>query len=282
MGKERKEKGRKMKKNLCKGKFVVVEGPEGSGKSEQTALLARALRKEGCEIMETAEPTHGLFGKLVRALYGNHPDAKRSETVRTFFSDPAYRTMKDCMEYRHPIPEFHTLQAIGGEIAKGSFVRLPLFLQIGMMLDRFHHRIQQEIPQLERGITVISDRDFPSTLCYGKAAGLDYELLLRMHESILGERFILPDIIFLITVPVEVGIARTLAKQNGKQELHDHAEFQRLVQKAYRVFAGDPRFSPYTKIVEVDGTGPIEDVHKTILRHAEQSLNPELAVKTLA
>lgn len=50
------------------GRFVVLEGGDGSGKSTQCAALARALRRRGVEVVETREPGGTGLGTAVRAL----------------------------------------------------------------------------------------------------------------------------------------------------------------------------------------------------------------------
>jgi dTMP kinase len=57
------------------GRFVVVEGGEGSGKSTQVALLARRLRDAGREVVETFEPGATALGARVRDLLLHGPDA---------------------------------------------------------------------------------------------------------------------------------------------------------------------------------------------------------------
>jgi len=48
-------------------KFVVFEGPDGSGQTTQVKLLADYLRKKGFEVFETKEPTNETaVGKLIR------------------------------------------------------------------------------------------------------------------------------------------------------------------------------------------------------------------------
>ncbi len=49
-----------------KGKFIVLEGPDGSGTTTQSALLAERLKKEGYEVVLTAEPTGSPIGKFIR------------------------------------------------------------------------------------------------------------------------------------------------------------------------------------------------------------------------
>lgn len=60
----------------ARGRFIALEGIDGSGKSTQTALLAEALRATGVEVMATREPGGTALGEAVRALLldrENHP-----------------------------------------------------------------------------------------------------------------------------------------------------------------------------------------------------------------
>ena len=59
-----------------KGKFIVIDGTDGSGKATQTKLLVEGLRKEGREVMELDFPQYGnpsaLFvEKYLRGEYGS-------------------------------------------------------------------------------------------------------------------------------------------------------------------------------------------------------------------
>jgi dTMP kinase len=49
-----------------RGRFIVFEGIDGSGKSTTLATVAAALRKEGREIVETREETTGETGQWVK------------------------------------------------------------------------------------------------------------------------------------------------------------------------------------------------------------------------
>jgi len=46
-----------MIKNNYPGKFIVIEGLDGSGKSTQVGLLVNFLKKQGKDVLETKEPT---------------------------------------------------------------------------------------------------------------------------------------------------------------------------------------------------------------------------------
>ncbi|MDP3052903.1 MAG: dTMP kinase [bacterium] len=58
-----------MRKNPYKGKFIVFEGLDGSGKSVQMELLDRFLKKGGFDVVLTKEPTmDSRAGKTIRLV----------------------------------------------------------------------------------------------------------------------------------------------------------------------------------------------------------------------
>lgn len=50
------------------GKYIVVEGPDFSGKDTQCRLLIRALEEEGHKVLFIREPGTGWFGDNVRSI----------------------------------------------------------------------------------------------------------------------------------------------------------------------------------------------------------------------
>ncbi len=61
------------KENTNRGRFIVFEGLDGSGKSTQIDLLCERLKKEGRSVVKTAEPTMLTTGGIIRdALAGNY------------------------------------------------------------------------------------------------------------------------------------------------------------------------------------------------------------------
>ncbi len=62
-----------MTKQIKKGRFIVFEGLDGSGKSTQIDLLCARLKNEGRNVVKTAEPTELTTGGIIRdALAGNY------------------------------------------------------------------------------------------------------------------------------------------------------------------------------------------------------------------
>lgn len=51
---------------MKKGRFIVLEGPDGSGTTTHSKLLAETLRSQGEEVVLTAEPTDSPIGKFIR------------------------------------------------------------------------------------------------------------------------------------------------------------------------------------------------------------------------
>ncbi len=51
--------------------FITFEGPDGSGKTNQVALLADYLRQEHYSVLITREPGGTLIGEQVRAILSN-------------------------------------------------------------------------------------------------------------------------------------------------------------------------------------------------------------------
>jgi dTMP kinase len=51
-----------------RGRFIVFEGIDGSGKSTQASLLVRRIEDLGIPVLLTAEPSDGPAGRIIRSL----------------------------------------------------------------------------------------------------------------------------------------------------------------------------------------------------------------------
>jgi dTMP kinase len=70
-----------------KGRFIVFEGIDGSGKTTQARLLAEALEREGRRVKLTAEPTDLPTGRALRDALGGRVSKSECEMAVLFVED---------------------------------------------------------------------------------------------------------------------------------------------------------------------------------------------------
>ena len=63
---------------MSKGIFIVLDGLDGSGKSEMVKLLGSYIssNNKDCNVLTTREPTDGKYGKEIRTILANEEDPK--------------------------------------------------------------------------------------------------------------------------------------------------------------------------------------------------------------
>jgi dTMP kinase len=66
-----------------RGKFIVLDGPDGCGKTTQVKLLAEHLKKKGVEVVTTHDPGGTAIGDKIRKLvkYGSKDIDVRTEVM---------------------------------------------------------------------------------------------------------------------------------------------------------------------------------------------------------
>ena len=70
-----------------RGKFIVFEGLDGSGKSTQLKLLGSRLAALGRKVRRTAEPTEGEIGVRIRAALSGAQPCSTAELAALFLAD---------------------------------------------------------------------------------------------------------------------------------------------------------------------------------------------------
>ena len=70
-----------------KGKFIVFEGTDGSGKTTQMKLLAEYLTARGIPVSMTHEPTTSPFGSLLRDCMSGRIDTDERTIAALFAAD---------------------------------------------------------------------------------------------------------------------------------------------------------------------------------------------------
>lgn len=78
-----------------KGKLIVLEGLDGSGKGTQIARLSEALRQQGQKVHTTAEPTNSVTGGLLRDALGGLVQRDAYELSALFLLDRIFHNVND-------------------------------------------------------------------------------------------------------------------------------------------------------------------------------------------
>ena len=100
------------------GLFVVIEGPDGVGKTTAATRLVRALRRRlGCRVAYTHEPTSSFFGRQGRHLAGQ--GATGDVLVDLFARDRA----------QHFERLIHPVLARGGCVVRDRYIPSSLVYQ---------------------------------------------------------------------------------------------------------------------------------------------------------
>ncbi len=71
---------------MARGRFIALEGLDGSGTTSQTRQLAIALRARGHTVLETREPTDGRMGRQIRALLADHEHVHDPHVIALLFA----------------------------------------------------------------------------------------------------------------------------------------------------------------------------------------------------
>jgi dTMP kinase len=187
-----------------RGRFIVLEGPDGAGTTTHSLRLVETLQAQGKDVLMTAEPTAGPIGTWVRSLI-------RSKTPMD-----------------------------------------PFAVQLLFCADRAAHASEVIVPALEKGITVISDRYWHSTVAYAEAQGLDTGPLLQLNK-----KFVQPDVVLFALPDIDVCLKRL--KKRDESDLFSAEELQRRIHAAYHRLATE-----HPDIAIIDTGGEKDDVARQI------------------
>ena len=94
---------------MSKGKLIVLEGLDGSGKATQAKLLAEKLTAEGRAVREVSFPNYASDSSALVKMYlagqfGEKPDDVNAYAASTFYSVDRYAGYKSCLLYTSPSP----------------------------------------------------------------------------------------------------------------------------------------------------------------------------------
>ena len=198
-----------MKENFA-GKFIVLDGPDGCGKSTQVRLLLDWLAGMGADAVSFRDPGTTRAGEKIRQIL---------------------------------------LEPSSGQLGTNVEVLLYMAARAQLWMELLG-------PALAAGKCVVIDRWLSSTCAYqGVAGGFGIERIIRMAESSL-ER-VWPDITIVLDVDLKTSRQR-LNRPLDRMESKGRAYHQ----KVREGFLDLCRFFEYCR--SVDGSGPVEDVHRRV------------------
>lgn len=197
-----------MFKNKYPGKFIAIEGLDGSGASTQTAKIADYFKNDKKSFWTTQEPTSSVIGGIIKS-------------------------------------------SLTGDWKMPS----PYSLQLLFAADRANHLDKDIIPRLAKGITVVTDRYFLSSLAYGS---LDIEDHGWLYD--INSQFILPDLTILLKVSAKTCLNRIKDSRSSLELFENEGKLQK-VWRAYELLS-----KKYPGIKVIDGEKPKEEVFGDIVK----------------
>lgn len=122
------------------------------------------------------------------------------------------------------------------------------------------------IPFIEKGSVVISDRFHDSSTAYqGFGRGLPIDSVLSVHKLAIGNT--IPDITFIIDIPVSVAVNRKAEKTHQELDRIEVSsnDFFEKVRNGYLSIAKEEK-----RFRIIDGTKSIEEIHNIIINYIEE------------
>ncbi|MHC8337637.1 dTMP kinase [Pseudomonas sp. HLT2-19-2] len=154
-----------------RGKFIVLEGIDGSGTSTQSKLLENTLGELGIRCATTCEPSDGPIGNLIRQIFKG----------RIKMSTGANKNINS------------------GDL----FDEQMAYLFAADRHDHLYNDIDGIFSMLDKGISVICTRYYFSSLAYHCSNENDFNFVQELNKN-----FPKPDLIIYLDNPVEVSIKR--------------------------------------------------------------------------
>jgi dTMP kinase len=200
-----------------RGKFIVFEGIDGSGKGTCLDYIAEYLTLRKIPFIKTEEPN---------LKYG-------------------IRSM------------------IKGELLQKQLIKDPLVDMFAFSLDRQLHVIGEIALNLEKGIVVLTDRYYHSTIAYqGYLQGINLDYVKKV-QSIFPK----PDLTLIFDLPAERAIERT-AERGVTKDKFETLESQQKLRTAYLDMAQTLK----ENIVIIDATKSKEEVAQQVIKELQDIL----------
>lgn len=239
-----------------RGKFIVLEGISGSGKSTQAKELAKLLPNA----VLNAEPTRDLFGAIIRAVYMREPVPAEAVEKALRYGEVS--------DVESEGAQFWLLAHHVANQAKHKLKLGEVEMQILFMADRVYDLLTKILPWLREGKIVVQDRYLPSSLSYGHSGSLSMENLMNWQKKAFASYGISaddwrPDL--LVIFDLDPGIAMERLKNSGKKIDLFEESLARLekIRGSYLLLAKRADLAQRIAVVNADKSP--EDITKELL-----------------
>jgi len=262
--------------NDLEGRFVLIEGLNGSGKTTQAKLIEEGLAQSGLVARFNHEPTNSFIGKIIRQII---------EKKKLDFSE---REIADFLEriLKNDDPSFQAAKTSIKQFLNGNIRHEETKRQFLFILDRLFDIKENIKPTLRRGGWVIQDRYDISCYLYGMANDLKFSNLARRHQMVLKENYLGPNLVFFYWVPVAVSLKRLI--NSGKAiDIYENARTLKKIEKAARWLFSFRFKTPHPKhplirklkikdkkmkVIIINAESSIEEVFEQTWRYLEEEI----------
>jgi dTMP kinase len=135
---------------------------------------------------------------------------------------------------------------------------------LAFALDRLIHVKKLILPMLGKGVSVISDRYFYSSIAYQSAMGAPYEWVAEVNKYALR-----PDVAIYLDIAPEVAIERRKGLPSRFPEFEER-EFLEKVRQYYK------RMVSEGLLVEVDATRKLQTVYSEVIEKIRSLLGSDI------
>ena len=199
------------------GKFIMMDGIDGSGKSTVMQFWAEALEQQGKNVFSL---------KTFWIQHGRHPKIEEipADTFALISGEPT---------------DVWVGAAIRQEMIQNGTGYSPHAIATAFALDRLVLYTRVILPARARGIHVLQDRGVSTSLCY-QSVSHDGALSAEEIAQLEGNAFALehaPDVLLLMDIAPE----RCMERLAGRSEKDDNAIFEKsdMLQKLHACYHGE-------------------------------------------
>jgi dTMP kinase len=134
-----------------------------------------------------------------------------------------------------------------------------------LVAARHDHVTRLITPALAQGVWVVADRFADSMLAYqGYGRGVGLAELAMLHRLALGD--FTPDLTLVLDLPIEVGLARAVARSSADRFERLDPDFHERLRQGFRQIAAD---NP-ARCMLIDASGDPQTVHGAVLAVIER------------